>query len=226
MSFFTDFDQWARWFAAPIARRWREFLLDIDEPASRSFGTSPDTVDLSSDGVYLSGDATMWEDLRVPALAARVPAVAGPDIGQALDDGAGSTGVFIYWYSPTTEEQQYFAVQIPHSYKEGSDIEVHVHWIPADTAPGAGTDVCWGLEYTWANMDSVFDDTTIIYGDVQTIGAGETLTLNKHYVTEIGDIDGGGITPNRKDISTKSGSRAGLLKGFCIDHIRRCLRED
>jgi hypothetical protein len=123
-----------------------------------------------------------------------VPATAGPDFGQALDDGSGSTGVFIYWFDPTTEEQSYFVAQLPHSYKEGSDLMCHVHWVPADTAGGAGTDVCWGLEYTWANFNSTFGNTTIIYGDEQSEGETETLTLNKHYVTELGDIDGTGKT--------------------------------
>ena len=133
---------------------------------------------------------TYWDDLRVPVLSAKVPAAAGPGFSQFLDNGAASTGVFTYWFDKSTEEQIYFVAQLPHKYKHGSDLECHVHWVPASTAPGAGTDVCWGLEYSWCNINSVFSNTSIAYGDKQTNGAGETITVDKHYLTEIVTIDG------------------------------------
>ena len=194
MAFVDLYEHWAHWFAAPIARAWRAFLLGIDTPVSRSFGTAPDTVDLSADGVYLSGDATMWDDLRVPALATRVPTAAGPDFTQFKDNGAASTGVFLYWFDPAVEQQVYFTAQLPHDWAEGTDIECHVHWVSADTAAGAGSDVSWGLEYTWSSMNAVFGNTTIIYGDEQSNGATETLTVDKHYITELGVIDATGKT--------------------------------
>jgi len=194
MAFTDDYEHWAHWFAAPIARAWRDFLEAVRVQIDMTIGTSPDTVVISSDGIYLNADATMWDDLRFPALATRVPAAAGPGFAQFKDNGAASTGVFIYWFSPTSEEQVYFTAQLPHAWAEGTDIECHVHWVSADTAAGAGTDVSWGLEYTWVNINGVFGNTTIIYGDEQTNGATETLTVDKHYITELGDIDATGKT--------------------------------
>lgn len=157
-------------------------------------GDDTDNVSVSTDGVYLNGSSTMWDDLRVPALSVRVPATGNPGFAQFKDNGAASQGVFLYWFDPASEQEVYFVAQMPHSWKEGSDIEAHVHWVPADTAPGAGTDVCWGLEYTWANINGTFGNTTIIYGDEQTNGATETITVDKHYMTEIGTITGSGHT--------------------------------
>ena len=159
-----------------------------------SVGDTGNTVDISPEGVYLNGTSTMWDDLRVPMTALFVGSSA-PGFAQAFDDSGGtSAGVYVQWFSPTSEEQLFFTAQLPHTYAEGTDIEVHVHWISADTAAGAGTDVSWGLEYTWANINGDFGDTVIIYGDEQTNGASETLTVGKHYITEIATIDGTGKT--------------------------------
>ena len=122
----------------------------------------------------------------------KVPSVGGPDFAQFKDNGSGSTGVFLYWFDKTTEQSAHFLAQLPHKYKQGSDITCHVHWTPAATAGGAGTDVCWGLEYTWSNIDEMFGNTTIIYGDEQLNGPGETITADKHYKTVLGTITGTG----------------------------------
>ena len=135
-------------------------------------------------------ETPVWNDLRVPALSVKVPTSGNPGFSQFKDNGAGSTGVFLYWFDPTAEEEVYFVAQLPHSYKQGTDIEPHVHWVSADTAPASGTDVCWGLEYTWANVNGTFGNTTIIYGDEQSNGSGETITVDKHYLTDLGTITG------------------------------------
>jgi len=157
---------------------------------SLTVGDATDKVTVDRDGILFSGTATVWDDLRVPATAVRVPAAAGPTWGQFKDDGSASTGVFVYWFHPSTENSVYFTAQMPHGWKEGSDIEAHVHWVSADTAGGAGTDVCWGLEYVWVDMNEVAGNTTIVYGDEQSNGSGETLTVDKHYYTDIADIVG------------------------------------
>jgi hypothetical protein len=151
-------------------------------------------VQVRPEGVYLVGTATMWDDLRFPALTAKVGGVNDPSWGQLKDNGSGSTGVYIYFFDKNTEQELFFVAQMPHSWAEGTDIEAHVHWTPASTAPGAGTDVCWGLEYTWANINGTYGNTAIIYGDEQSNGATETITADKHYLTELGTISGSGKT--------------------------------
>jgi hypothetical protein len=145
-------------------------------------------------GVYLYGSAIAWDDLRFPALDTKLGGSKDPTFAVFKTNGAGSQGVFTYWFDKTTEQELYFLAQLPHRWAQGTDLEVHCHWVPKSTAVGAGTDVCWGLEYTWANINGTFGDTAIIYGDEQTNGATETLTVGKHYITEVGTISGTGKT--------------------------------
>jgi hypothetical protein len=159
-------------------------------------GDATNNITIGNDyGVQLNGTTTVWKDLRVSVNAVRVIAGgAPPDWSQFKDNGAASTGVYLYWFDPGTEQNVYFDVQMPHDWKEGTDIEPHVHWVSADTAGASGTDVCWGLEYTWANINGTFGNTTLIYGDTQSNGAGETITVDKHYYTDLTTISGSGKT--------------------------------
>jgi hypothetical protein len=147
-----------------------------------------DYASFNVDGeLRLYGEATQWADLRVPITSTKKGGSKDPDFEKMTDNGSGSQGVFVEYFNPTIEEEIYFEVQLPHSWKEGSDILPHVHWTPK-TAGAAGEDVCWGLEYVWSNIGDNFGNTTIIYGDT-TIQA-ETLVANKHYLTELGTMTG------------------------------------
>jgi hypothetical protein len=145
-------------------------------------------------GIYLYGSAIAWDDLRFPALDTKLGGSKDPGFAVFKTNGAGSQGVFLYWFDKNTEEELYFVAQLPHRWAQGTDLEVHCHWVPAATAAGAGTDVCWGLEYTWVNINGTFGNTALIYGDEQSNGATETLTAGKHYLTELGTISGTGKT--------------------------------
>ena len=90
------------------------------------------------------------------------------------------------------EEELYFQVQLPHGWVAGSDIEAHIHWTPAANG-GVGEVVCWGLEYIWVNMGDVAGNTTIISAN-DTAQGDASLVANKHYLTELGTIDGTGKT--------------------------------
>jgi hypothetical protein len=94
------------------------------------------------------------------------------------------------------EEQLFFAVQLPHAWAPGTDLEAHIHWSPA-VSGGANQFVKWGLEYTWQNIDGTFGNTTIITSNASgaataTTSGDSTLTADKHYVTKIGTISGSG----------------------------------
>lgn len=148
--------------------------------------------EIQADGTYKSyGDATSWDDLRVPLVATNRLGSQDPQFTKMKDNGSGSQGVFAYSFSPTSEQELYFMVQLPHSYKLGSDLYPHIHWIPS--ADGAeGKKVSWGLECSHAEIGDIFGDTTIISGN--EIHDGDTaLVANKHYLTSLGTIDGSSI---------------------------------
>lgn len=134
---------------------------------------------------------TYWDDLRVPITATKLGGTKDPDFSLFKNNGAASQGVFIYWFDDTTEEEVYFAAQIPHGYKYGTDLHPHVHWAP-DSNGGAGEVVNWGLEYSIAEIGSGFGNTTIIYANAHT-PADASLVASQHYVSEFSSISGTAI---------------------------------
>jgi hypothetical protein len=98
-------------------------------------------------------------------------------------------GTFLYYFGkntqPTNEQSLYFTCQLPHSYKEGTNLFPHVHYVPNNTTNTG--QVVWGLEYTWTNINGVFGPTNTIIGITPIIGN----EGNVHHVTELGSsIDG------------------------------------
>lgn len=153
-------------------------------------------------GTNQHSEPAQWGDLITGLTAGRPGAAKPPDFSQIFDDGSGSKGVYAWSFGDEAaagnEENMFFAIQLPHSYQEGSDIEAHFHWIPA-VGGAAGQFVKWGLEYTWTNRGASFSNTTIITSDASSAsgatkqGVG-TLVAGDHYVTELGNIDGTGQT--------------------------------
>jgi hypothetical protein len=127
-----------------------------------------------------------WEDLRFAAVVSKLGGVKDPTLYQFIDNGSGSTGVFTYKFNESTEEEIFFAVQMPHSWKIGSDISPHVHWTPTNTDTGA---VVWGLEYTWASIGDTFPATTIITATDPADGSSEG-----HQLAEFSDVTAAAIS--------------------------------
>ena len=125
----------------------------------------------------------LWEDLRVPVTSTTAAGSNSPTFSRFKTNGEGSQGVFLYLFSQTIEQELYFTAQLPHSYLEGSNLEPHVHFVTH--SPLAGN-VTWGLEYTWTNIDDDFNDTSIISATAEIIFD----TANKHYVLDLGSIEG------------------------------------
>jgi hypothetical protein len=152
-------------------------------------GSGTNTVFLNSDyGLLLNGNTTVWDDLRVPVTSLKTAGSKDPGFAVAFSTG-GSQGVFTYFFDAATEEELYFALQIPHDYKLGTNLHPHVHWFPSSA--GTGT-VSWGLEYNIANITGTFGNTSIIYGNVATPNE-VNLASKRHYLTEIGELNGSDI---------------------------------
>jgi hypothetical protein len=137
-------------------------------------------------------DTVVFEDVRVAVTSTKLAGSKDPGFSVFLTNGAGSQGVFTYWFDASAEEEVYFTVQMPHSYKLDTVIVPHVHWIPKTTADGvpANQAVRWGLEYTWVDYAQTFANTTIIYGSTH-LPADANVVANKHYMTDFTSI-----TPN------------------------------
>ena len=123
-----------------------------------------------------------WKSIRITPESMKLAGVNDPGYAVFKDNGAGSQGVFVYWFDDTLEEELYFSFEVPLDYKEGTDIYVEVYWVPK-TNGAAGAVVCWGLEHTWANEGGVFGATDIDYQDT-ALPAGD-LIADTHYHTSL-----------------------------------------
>jgi hypothetical protein len=147
-------------------------------PYSFRFGDPTNYFQISPTGhVTLNGSATTFDDLRVSGLSVKVNASA-PDL---VAFAPATTNLLVYGFDgAATSEQVYFAIQLPHSYKEGTDITPHVHWTP--TTADAGN-VKWFLEYSWANTSVAFAAPTTI--TVTQAAGGTAWVQNKAFFSSI-----------------------------------------
>lgn len=121
-----------------------------------------------------------YDDELVPLLAARPNIAAAPGLVQMVDNGAGSVGVYSLAFDKTTAESMFFSIQIPHKWKEGTELCPHIHWAPSDTDTGG---VVWGLEYSIATHGAVFPASTI-----DTVGQVANGNALEHQIAEFAHI--------------------------------------
>jgi len=136
-----------------------------------------------------------WSEFAVFLFDAKAGVANQPTFTSWLDNGAGSEGLAAWFFADQAvqgnEEFLFFSTELPHDYKEGSDIAVHVHWA-AEANGGAGEVVSWGLEYAIVNRGAVVGNTTIIGGNAH-VPADASLVANTNYQTALGTIDGTGL---------------------------------
>lgn len=139
----------------------------------------------------LVGDGeTRWDDLRVVL-------DNGSDAAQ-LGYLAGSSGPQIWYFRDNgTVEAMSFTVQLPHTWKEGTTIFPHLHWVPKASKTG---DVEWNFEYTWANYDPVTPQVFPAITTSTIVSAGP-FTANSHKITALTSANAG-ISGTGKKISS------------------------
>ena len=102
-------------------------------------------------GKYRHEDG-LWDDIRVPAnVVVNVAGPLEPIWMPFIDDGGGSEGTYALWYD--IGQQSFFNIQLPHSWKMGTDLIPHVHW-STDAGGGPG-DINWELEWVDAPASTI-----------------------------------------------------------------------
>lgn len=149
-------------------------------------------LSIADDGtVKLNGTATTYDDLRVDGSRVQNSGVTAPFYGVFVG------GLYCNFFENTKVQSVYFQVQMPHAWKEGSDLGAHVHWTEKATAPNS-TLVHWGLEYQWVNLGDAYNlstNTTITGTTIvtsPTVNPDNTLSLGEHAITSLGTISGAG----------------------------------
>jgi hypothetical protein len=122
---------------------------------------------LNLQGPYIRYGTSHYDDVRISVNNVRVPASAAPSWAAFR-----GTQLLEFQTAPASNESVYFAVQLPHRYKEGTDVTFHVHWSKTGTNTG---NVIWGIEYSWQNEGGVIPASTTIYKT--TAGSGTAYTF-------------------------------------------------
>ncbi|KAF0198406.1 MAG: hypothetical protein FD166_1459 [Bacteroidetes bacterium] len=145
---------------------------------------------IEADGtIRMDNTATVWEDLRIPFNFGTSNTLA-----TTWQQFVGVT--YLDVFKPSGDDALFFSVQLPHSWKAGTNIFPHIHWTPMTEGSEDDNGVYWELEYVWANNAETFPSTTTVISGVTTTPelVGD-LVPHRHYITKLGPpegIDGSG----------------------------------
>ena len=126
------------------------------------------------------GSATVWNDIYFPMSSGRIGGANQPTWGAFQGN--------IYEYTFAINDYIHLpSGEILHSYKEGSDLKIHVHIVTNGTE-GIDTQVNYEVEYTIGDIDEVMSAATVITSGNSTIASGTTDRTHKRI--EVGTITG------------------------------------
>jgi len=131
-------------------------------------------------------DEVFWDDLRVVPGAFQFVGSGDPTLSNWQPGGAGTT---FKVYKFQKNDAVYASTQMPHSYKEGTDLYFHIHWTPCDRGNEEdGNLVGWKVDYTIANVNGTFVSSSTV--DLSDACSG---TDDKHEITSSVQVSGTGL---------------------------------
>lgn len=143
--------------------------------------------EIEADGTLkFNGNATVWRDINLSGASLVAGGSAAPDPISFVD-----SNLLVYGFDGSnTTERLYGSCEMQHDYKEGSDIELHIHWTPTTTNVGT---VQWKVYYTWQNnAGAIFAAPTLLTPAVSNSGG---VAWANNYTT-VATISGAGKTIN------------------------------
>lgn len=149
----------------------------IVAPGVSKFGSATDYSEFEADGtLHFAGESVVWDDIIITASNLR----SGNTPPTFL---AFMNGIYGFRFDAGVADELHGAFEIPHDYKQGSDLYLHCHWSPTTTNNG---NVVFGSEYTRANIGDIFPPSTPVVGTPTPAGG----VANKHYLFNIGILVG------------------------------------
>jgi hypothetical protein len=148
-----------------------------------------------------------WDDIIISGLAL-VGGASAPDLTTFVGD------IKLYTFDGgSTLEDAMGAIEIPHDYKEGTDLRPHIHWAPIDANAG---NVHWQMSFTKASRDGVFPAQTTITctstaGGVALAHKANECTVISGTGVKIGDIIAFRLFRDPTNVADTYGSDAFLL---------------
>lgn len=124
-----------------------------------------------------------YDDMRVTPAGFDRAGVKDPSLVSYTPTGS---SIETYLYEWQVDDIAYFTIQLPHAYKVGEDIKVHVHWTPGLNGNEEDTHtVGWKVDYSWANINAAFP--VMLTADLSDACDGVD---DKHQMTPEATIDG------------------------------------
>jgi len=120
-----------------------------------------------------------WRDILGGFTNAKITGTNQPTWTKVADDGAGSTGVYSYAFSPTVLNELWVTFHLNHDYAIGTAFFPHIHWLPDNTDTGT---VRWGVEFAAApgHNQAAFGNTVTIFIEESAPGI-----INQHMLAEV-----------------------------------------
>ena len=120
---------------------------------------------------------TMWDDLRAPASSINpVGSLTPPSIDS-------SDGSLLF----STNDTVAIWFQLPHGWREGTELRPHLHWVKTTTGAGLPN---WQMKYKFANAGEVLPAFSSLVSS--TVGVSDSNTINKHALSYFPAIDATG----------------------------------
>ena len=150
--------------------------VDDEENVIRVVKSTGDTM---TGQLLLSGAGIAWDDLRTPVQSLKLSGTKPPS-------WVTYKGTELLAFSDQSvlgnEEHIFFAMQVPHNYKIGTNLHMHVHYVPEDNTGG---NVYWALTYSWASIEEAFPGELTI-----RVASPCGTTTDAHKMSEFPEISG------------------------------------
>lgn len=96
-------------------------------------------------------------------------------------------GIKLWQYSSSNLNELDCVAQLPHAYREGSDLRLHLHWCHNGATDNGA--VVWQVEYQWANVGDVFPAPTTVASAPLNVLAADRY---RHQIATIATLSGAG----------------------------------
>ena len=122
---------------------------------------------------------TGWDDLKFPAERSKKIADKEPK------ETAYKGGVILeFEYKASDTSGIVFNGQMPHAYKDGTDLEAHMHLVLPVTTPATEEYVRFEMTYSWAEIGGVFPAEITIANEFNVA----SITADMHFVVGLHDL--------------------------------------
>jgi len=130
---------------------------------------------------------SVWNDLRIVPGAFQFAGSSDPTLVSWQPGGSGAT---FKAYAFQKNNEVFATEQMPHSYKEGTDLYFHIHWTPKDRGNEEnGATIGWKVDYSIANPDGTFGSSST--ADLSDACSGAD---DEHEKTSSVQVSGTGLT--------------------------------